>query len=79
MFMVGFQEGGNLEEDVVTDQFVDLKQFLSEPMQAKRDQMMQDIKNGVFNPADFGKVAVVVGVRSVSIVFRSAVAYVGGP
>jgi hypothetical protein len=55
-FMVGFNEGGNIEEDVVLTQFVDLQQFFSEPMQAKRDQMMQDIKNGVFNPADLGKV-----------------------
>jgi hypothetical protein len=41
--------------------FVDYDQYYSEPMQAKRDQMIEDVKNGRFDPADFGKVWVASG------------------
>lgn len=39
--------------------FVYMEEFLGEPMQAKRDQIIKDVENGNFDPADLGKVWVI--------------------
>ncbi len=59
-FNLGRQEGSNPDFNWPFANFVDFNKFMAEPMQAKRNEMIQAIKNGTFNPADFGKVWVLV-------------------